>query len=68
MREQGSNAVFNHKEQIKDEKKKVIEAKTVKVLKECLWFKNYQQINVFTSNGGSIAKLSLKLAVPKFQK
>ena len=49
-------------------KKKVIDAKTVKVLKECLWFKNYQQINVFTSNGGSTAKVSLKLAVPKFQK
>ena len=28
----------------------------------------YQQRNVFTSNGGSNEKLSLKLAVPKFQK
>ena len=27
---QGSNAVLNHKEQMKDEKRKVIEAKTVK--------------------------------------
>ena len=37
-------------------------------MKECLWFKNYQQRNVFTSNGGSNEKLSLKLAVPKFRK
>ena len=52
----------------KIKKKKVIEAKTVKILKECLWLKNYQQRNVFTSNGDSNEKLSLKLAVPKFRK
>ena len=46
----------------------VIEVKTVKVLKECLWFKNYQQRNIFISNGGSNEKLSSKFAVPKFQK
>ena len=56
------------KKQIKDEKKKVFEGKTVNVLKVCLKVKLYQQINVFTSNGDSNAKLSLKLAVPKFQK
>ena len=42
--------------------RKLIEAKTVKILKilkECLWFKNYQQRNVFTSNGGSNEKLFL---------
>ena len=49
-------------------KRKVIEAKTVKVLKECLWFKNYQQRNVFTTNRGSNEKPALKLAVTKFQK
>ena len=49
-------------------KKEAIEAKTFKVLKECLWFKNYQQRNVFTTNRGSNEKLSLKLAVPEFQK
>ena len=65
---QGSNAVLNHKEQMKDKKRKVIEAKTVKVLKECLWFKNYQQRNVFTTNRGSNEKPALKLAVTKFQK
>ena len=54
---QGFNAVLSHKEQMKDERKKVIETKTVKVLKECLWFKYYQQRNVFTSNGGSNEKL-----------
>ena len=32
---------------------------------ECLWFKNYQQSNVFTSNGSNNEKLSLKTAVPK---
>ena len=42
---------------MKDERKKVIETKTVKTLKECLWFKYYQQRNVFTSNGGSNEKL-----------
>ena len=51
---------------MKDEKQKVIEAKTVKILKVCLWFKNYQQRNAATSNGGSNEKLSLKLAVLKF--
>ena len=49
------------------QKRKIIEAKTVKVLKEHLWCKNYQQRNVFTSDGGSNAKLSLKLDVLKFQ-
>ena len=49
-------------------KRKVIEAKTVKVLKERLWFKNYQQRNVFTTNRGSNEKPALKLAVTKFQK
>ena len=49
-------------------KRKVIEAKTVKVLKERLWFKNYQQRNVFTTNRGSNKKPALKLAVTKFQK
>ena len=53
---------------MKGEKRKVIEAKTVKVLKECLWFKNYQQRNFFKSNGGNNEKLSSKFAVPKFQK
>ena len=54
---------------MKGEKKDAIEAKTFKVLKECLWFKNYQRRNVFTTNNrGSNEKLSLKLAVPKFQK
>ena len=33
---QGSNAVLNYKEQTKGKKRKVIEAKTAKVLKECL--------------------------------
>ena len=49
-------------------KEKVIEAKTVKVWSGGVCFKNYQQRNVFTSNGGSNSKLSLKLAVPKFEK
>ena len=49
-------------------KRKVTEAKTVKVLKECLWFKNYQQRNVFTTSRGSNEKPALKLAVTKFQK
>ena len=53
---------------MKYEKRKITEAKTVKVLKEPLWFKNYQQRNVFTSEGGSNEKRSLKLDVPKFQK
>ena len=30
------------KNRLKMKKRKVIEAKTVKVSKECLWFKNYQ--------------------------
>ena len=47
--------------------RKVIKVKTVNVLKECLWFKNYQQRNVFTSPGYSKEKFSLKLHVPKFQ-
>ena len=47
--------------------RKVIKVKTVNVLKECLWFKNYQQRNVFTSPGDSKEKFSLKLHVPKFQ-
>ena len=54
-----------------DEKRKVIEAQTVEVLKElkeCLWFKNYQQRNIFTTNRGSNEKPALKLAVTKFQK
>ena len=51
-----------------DEKSKVIEAKTVKVLKERLWLKNYQQRNVFTTNRGRNEKPALKLAVTKFQK
>ena len=50
------------------DQKKAIEAKTVKLLKERPWFKNYMQRNVLTSNGGSNEKLSLKLAVPKFRK
>ena len=58
--------VTNNRSKMK--KQKVIEARTVKVLKECLWFKNYQQRNVFTSNEGSNEKLSLKLAVLKFKK
>ena len=37
-------------------------------MKEFLWLKNYQQRNVFKSNGGGNEKLSSKLAVPKFQK
>ena len=49
-------------------KRKVTEAKTVKVLKECLWFENNQQRNVFTTNRCSNEKLALKLAVTKFQK
>ena len=53
---------------MKGEKRKVIEAKTVKVLKECLWLKNYQQRNFFTTNRRGNEKLSLKLAVPMFQK
>ena len=53
---------------MRHEKRKITEAKTVKVLKEPLWFKNYQQRNVFTSEGGSNEKRSLKLDVPKFQK
>ena len=55
---------------MKDEKRKVTEAKTVKILKKSLWFKIYQQRNVFTSNGSSnekVVMLSLKLPVPKFQ-
>ena len=55
---------------MKDEKRKVTEAKTVKILKKSLWFKIYQQRNVFTSNASSNEKvvlLSLKLPVPKFQ-
>ena len=56
------------KDRSKMKKRKVIEAKTVKVFKECIWFKNYQQRNVFISDGGSNEKLSLKLAVLKFQK
>ena len=59
----GSNAVLSHKEQMR-----AIEIKTVKVLKKCLWFTNYQQRNVFITNRGSNNKLSLKLAVLKFQK
>ena len=59
----GSNAVLNHKEQMR-----AIKTKTVKVSKKCLWFKNYQQRNVFITNRGSNEKLSLKLAVLKFQK
>ena len=54
-----------------DEKRKVIEAQTVEVLKElkeCLWFKNYQQRNIFTTNRGSNEKPALKLAATKFQK
>ena len=47
---------------------KVIETKTVKVLKECLWFKNYHQRNVFTTNRGSNEEPALILAVTKFQK
>ena len=47
--------------------RKVIKVKTVNVLKECLWFKNYQQRNVFTSPGDSKEKFSLKLHVPKLQ-
>ena len=42
--------------------RKLIEAKTakiLKILKECLWLKNYQQRNIFTSNGGRNEKLSL---------
>ena len=68
FRKQGSNAVFSHKEQMKDEERQVIDAKTVKVLKQRLWFKNYQHRNVFTSDGGSNEKLSLRLDVLKFQK
>ena len=64
FRKQGFNAVLSHKEQMKDERKKVI----VKILKECQWFKYYQQRNVFTFNGGSNEKLYLKLAAPKFRK
>ena len=58
---QGFNVVLSDE----DHKNKDIEAKTVKILKECLWFKNYQQRNVFISNGGSNENLSLKLAAPK---
>ena len=52
---------------MKDKKSKVIEAKTVKVLKECLQFKNYQQRSVLTTNRGRNEKPALKLAVTKFQ-
>ena len=47
--------------------RKVSKVNTVNVLKECLWFKNYQQKNVFTSSGDSKEKFSSKLHVPKFQ-
>ena len=46
----------------------VIEVKTVNLLREFLWLKNYQQRNVFKSNGGGNEKLFSKLTVPKFQK
>ena len=39
-----------------------------KLLKEQLWFKNYQQRNIVTTNTGSNEKPVLKLAVTKFQK
>ena len=51
---------------MKDEKRKVIETKTVEVLKERLWLKNYKQRNIFKTNRGSNEKPALKLAVTKF--
>ena len=59
-------SVTNNRSKMK--KQKVIKDRAVKVLKQCLRFKNYQRRNVFTSNGGSNEKLSLKLAVLKFIK
>ena len=51
---------------MKDEKRRTfIEVKTIKVLKIS---QKKQQRNVFTSNGDSNEKLSLNLAVFKFQK
>ena len=55
------------KKQMKDEKRKVIEAKTVKVLKECLWFKNYQQRNAFTTNAFTIFSNNLSKNLPFLQ-
>ena len=61
-----TNRVTKNRWKIK-KRRKVIEAKSAKVLKEYLQVKNYLQGNVLRSKGGSNEKPFLKLAVPDLQ-